>query len=543
MAGEPRSEATQRRCVAVLGDVMLDRYLLGTCSRLAPEAPIPIAKVESIRSQLGGAGNVAASLAALGVPISLLGVVGDDAEAREVRQLCEAQSIRSFLITDPERKTTVKSRVMADDKLVARFDSEDVDVIDQVHLDHLSRQLQELRMAGQLDLLIVSDYMKGVCCPSLLSELVVSLGKEQVVDGRRLPPVQLFVDPKDANRPKYLGFTLVKPNRNEAEAILGYKIELESEALRNAAQKLRARFRCEILLLTLGDKGMVLDTADGVFHYLPVDHAHRVLNVMGAGDTVMAAFVYRYLVDPHDLLQAARFANFCAQRKVGEPGTCILHQRDVALFQAQQPRAGKLLDRAEAAELCRSARAQGRTVVFTNGCFDILHYGHISMLQRCRALGDVLIVGLNSDASVRRLKGPARPINSIMCRVGTLIALTSVDHVVVFHEDSPKDLLASLRPTILVKGSDYRLCDLEAHFGNYVEKVQILSQVEGLSTTLLLNQLARSRSHELQPINTSDSGELSSSSHTFERSKGLGSSSSHTFERSKGLGSGVVDRQ
>lgn len=465
--------------VLCVGDTMLDRTVGGTVDRISPEAPIPVLRADGPTAVPGGAGNVAANVAALGARVALVAVVGDDAEGQELEALL-AEVATPALVRDRSRPTTVKTRFVAGSQQLLRVDRE---VTAPLEPSVAARLLEHARMllAGS-DLLVLSDYGKGVLGGSVAQALIgaaLEVGK----------PV--LVDPKGRDYGRYRGATLVTPNRSELLLAAGVEVADEG-ALADAADRLRRRIDARWLLVTLGGEGMLLVGA-GDRHRIP-GVRREVYDVVGAGDTVLAAMATLHAAGG-DVPACAWLANLAGSVAVGRRGTATVTDLDLRVALAAQRgtlHETKVLGRDAALRLAVEARRQGRRVGFTNGCFDILHPGHVSLVAQARARCDLLLVGLNSDASVRRLKGPGRPVNDERTRALVLAALAGVDGVVLFDEDTPLELIRALRPDLLVKGADYRLDEVVGgtEVRGWGGEVLLAELVPSASTTGTITRIA-----------------------------------------------------
>jgi D-beta-D-heptose 7-phosphate kinase/D-beta-D-heptose 1-phosphate adenosyltransferase len=430
--------------VLCVGDAMLDRTVAGAVERISPEAPIPVLRAGRPVAVPGGAGNVAANVAALGARAALVAVVGDDAEGHELEALI-GEVATPALVRDRSRPTTVKTRFVAGNQQLLRVDRETTAPLEPTVAARLLERARML-LAGS-DLLVLSDYGKGV-----LGEAVA----QALIDAAREAGKPVLVDPKGRDYGRYRGATLVTPNR--AELLLAAGVEADDDgALADAAETLRRRIDAQWLLATLGGDGMLLVGAEQRHRIAGV--RREVYDVVGAGDTVLAAMA-TLLAAGGDVPACAWLANLAGSVAVGRRGTATVSDLDLRAALAAQRgtlHEAKILGRDAALRLVAEARRHGRRIGFTNGCFDILHPGHVSLVAQARARCDLLLVGLNSDASVRRLKGPGRPVNDERTRALVLAALAGVDAVVLFDEDTPLELIRGLRPDLLVKGADYRL--------------------------------------------------------------------------------------
>jgi len=461
----------------VAGDLMLDRYWHGGASRISPEAPVPVVRVTDIEERVGGAGNVALNLAALGGQVTLVGFRGDDEPGQRLDALLTHAGIRVRVATVVSHPTITKLRVLSRHQQLIRLDfEEDFHPVESRDLHaHYADALQES------DSVVLSDYGKGTLSDirSLIA-LARNLGK----------PV--LVDPKGADFDKYRGATLLTPNRAEFEHVAGAGACANEADLVERGLAMVDALELEALLITRGEQGMTLLQRGGQPLHLPA-HAKEVYDVTGAGDTVIATLAAG-LSAGMSLTDATRLANLAAGLVVGKLGTATIAPEELvyALQGARAQRRGVVVAEELPALLTR-ARAGGERIVATNGCFDILHPGHVDYLQRARALGDRLIVLVNSDASVRRLKGPERPINPLAHRMTLLAALECVDWVTPFEEDTPRDLIGRVLPDILVKGGDYTAIESIAghdHVLAHGGEVRILPFVAGHSTTGLIERIA-----------------------------------------------------
>lgn len=438
--------------VVVVGDLILDRYIGGVVGRVSPEAPIPVLVVESDERRLGGAGSVAHALAVLRARAVLVGIVGDDDSGAEVARQAREAGI-DLVALEADRPTSLKTRHLARShstaQQVLRVDREVTTPVAGALEDRVLAALDEA-LAGA-DVALLSDYQKGLLTPRVVAH-VVAWGRRS---GR---PV--VVDPKGEDFARYRGATALKPNRAQAAAVVRHPVVTPDDAVR-AATALVRDFDLGFALVTLDRDGMVV-----VERGVPGAHAFKttpreVFDVTGAGDMVLAV-LGAALGSGATPPEAASLANVAAGLEVEKVGAVPVSREEIAARLAESsasagaPASSKVVERPKAAALARRLREAGRRIVFTNGCFDLLHAGHVRYLAYARALGDVLVVGLNADESVRRLKGEGRPVHPAADRAEVLAALGAVDHVVVFHEDDPLALLHEVRPDVLVKGEDWK---------------------------------------------------------------------------------------
>ena len=429
----------QKRRILVIGDVMLDRFIDGSVSRISPEAPVPVLEKSRETQMPGGAANVAGNLASLGCNVRLVSVTGDDAQGRSVAALLGANMAIDFhQVIDRNRPTTTKTRFRADGQQVLRFDEETTDAVDAA----TGKQLLDTFVAAldEADLVILSDYAKGAVPPSLIAE---------VISHARNAGKTVVVDPKLADFGAYAGASLLTPNLAELRRT-GIVAGDTLEQIAAAASRLAAAHDMEAILVTLSARGMLLAGADGSWHHAPAQ-AREVFDVSGAGDTVIAMMAAA-LAGGIDRAAAMSLANIAASVVVAKSGTAIATPGEII---DQAGAATPPLDWPHWAATCQTWRETGQSIGFANGCFDLLHPGHMFLLQEAAAQCDRLIVGLNSDASVRRLKGDGRPAQPAERRAAAMIQLPFIDGVAIFDEDTPLELVTALQPDFIFKGGDY----------------------------------------------------------------------------------------
>ena len=436
------------RTVLVLGDVMLDRYVSGEVDRISPEAPIPVLRVTAARASLGGAANVAHNVAALGARAILIGVIGADDAGGEIERLVATvgDRIDSRLFATSHRPTTVKTRFTTRGAhQLLRVDDETIDPLDDKTAAELRRWFA--RALSESDVVVLSDYAKGVLCDRLLRG-VVSLSR------RAQRPV--IADPKRGSFKAYRNVTVLTPNAQEVTRATGFDAT-DDDGAERAARIALDTAACDAVIVTRSENGLTLVRRGMPALHLPA-RVQEVSDVSGAGDTFVAGLAAALASDP-DLEKATRLANIAAGISVARPGTAVVSGRDLAeeLHRRSVIAGGEKIMVPEAAlQRIGEWRRHGLTIGFTNGCFDLVHPGHVHLLARARAACDRLVVALNTDASVRRLKGSDRPIQSETARATVMSSLASVDLVVLFDEDTPLSLIEAIRPDILVKGADYR---------------------------------------------------------------------------------------
>ncbi len=467
--------------VACVGDLMLDWFIDGEVERISPEAPIPVLRIIEERAMLGGAGNVVRNAVALGATVSFASVIGYDQAGREVTALLEREIGRTpGLLVEPSRPSTIKSRYFAGAQQILRADKETQSPLGTKAQDDLLGRC--VSVVDGADVLILSDYAKGVLTPTVIEVLIARAHKSGT-------PV--VVDPKGADYSRYRGAHLICPNRRELHEATGLPTSTDEDIVA-AARHLRDACRFEHVLVTRSQDGMTLLYGDEV-HHLPA-LAHAVFDVSGAGDTVAAALATALAVG-ESLPKAAELANIAASVVVGKVGTAVAHPSEIirALEQPADAGSGKVLTADAAAERVRQWRRQGLRIGFTNGCFDLLHPGHVSLIEQARANCDRLVVGLNSDDSTRRLKGEGRPVQPEDSRSAVLASLGAVDMVVVFSDDTPLALIDTLRPDLLVKGKDYTVETVVGaeEVQSWGGEVMLADLVDGESTTNTISRIDR----------------------------------------------------
>ncbi|HWJ76024.1 MAG TPA: D-glycero-beta-D-manno-heptose-7-phosphate kinase [Kaistia sp.] len=441
------SETRKPARIAVIGDVMVDRYITGSVNRISPEAPVPVLLHAAERVVAGGAANVAANAAALGASVALVGLVGHDAAAESLRGvLADHTAIDlSGLVVDADRPTVTKTRVMSGRQQIVRIDAE-VSAPPGAHVTDALIARGKVAIRGAA-VVVLSDYAKGALSDAVIPALIAEANAHGV-------PV--IVDPKRRTFEIYRGSSLVTPNRKELFEATGLADDTDLDAA-IAAEAAANQFGGDVLV-TRAEKGMTLWRRDGAVKHVPA-HAREVFDVSGAGDTVLAALAVS-LAEGSTIDTAMEIANAAAAIAVSKLGTAVVTRTelDAALHRAAADavHAGALVGRDAAAAIAAGWRARGETVVFTNGVFDLVHPGHIGLIEAAAREGDRLIVGLNSDASVKRLKGDSRPLQDEEARARVIGALRDVDLVVLFTEDTPLQLIEAVRPDVLVKGADYK---------------------------------------------------------------------------------------
>jgi D-beta-D-heptose 7-phosphate kinase/D-beta-D-heptose 1-phosphate adenosyltransferase len=469
-------EKGSERHVVCVGDVMLDAFYYGDASRISPEAPIPVLRVERKTQTLGGAANVVNNLRSLSISASLVGIVGDDEEAKIIENLLEAQQVSSRdLIKDSSHQTIIKNRYIAQDQQLLRVDFERVGD----YAKHLTDRVLERtkKLLEKAHVLVLSDYGKGVLTPDVIQEILKETRRQNKIS---------IVDPKGQDYSIYRGATFLTPNKKELKEATSMPTNTDEEVVR-AAQKLIHDHGIENVLATRSEKGMTLVKGTGEVHHFRVV-AKEVYDVSGAGDTVVATLAAGLSVGD-TVEESVHLANLAGSVVVGKMGTATVSLAELEDAMVVEDRydleGSKIATLAQAMMKVKKWKDNNLKVGFTNGCFDLLHLGHLKILQESKAQCDRLIVAVNTDDSVRRAKGPTRPVHNEFIRSTILGALSCVDLVVLFGEDTPQKLIETLIPDVLVKGADYKISEVIG--ADIVQKnggiVHLVELVDGQSTT------------------------------------------------------------
>lgn len=457
--------------IAVIGDIMIDEYIYGSTERISPEAPVPIVKVNKKEYILGGCGNVVNNLLSLKAKVSLYSVVGDDENHAIIDNILKTKDLQHLhIIQESQRVTTLKSRIISAHQQVIRYDKETTQDISQTTQQQILDRLKET--INTIDTIIISDYNKGVVTKELAQHII------QLANTNNIP---ILIDPKGKDFGKYKNATLITPNKKEASIALKCEIQ-DDNSLKDALTSFKEKFHITYPLITLSEDGIAI--LQDNLQKIPT-LAREVYDVTGAGDTVISALAIA-LSSGFDLYSACTFANKAAAVVVAKIGSATVTLEEIDTLYYNNTIESKITHLKQLKTIIEGLKQQNKTIVFTNGCFDILHRGHASYLQKAKELGDILIVGLNSDTSVKRLKGSSRPINTQEDRAYLLASLQSVDFVVIFDEDTPYELIKELRPNILTKGADYK--DKEVVGSTLVDRVELIEFVEGRSTTSIINK-------------------------------------------------------
>jgi len=459
----------------VIGDLIIDHYLWGSCERISPEAPVQIVNVKNESLVLGGAGNVINNLKALGANVDVISVIGGCEVSDELKNLLKNIEVDSqYLITQEGYNTSKKSRIIAAQQQVVRYDRESSD---QISIESQKSILESfISIINNYDCVLISDYGKGVLTCDLTKSLISIANKARK---------KVLVDPKGLDYSKYKGAYLLTPNKKEASEATQITIK-DDKSLAQAIVQLKTECDLDISLITLSEQGVAV--YDDALRIHPTV-AQEVFDVTGAGDTVLAslgfALAYGYKID-----DAVKFSNLAASIVVGKLGSATATLNEIIEYESSLNKSSsdahiKTLE--EVTTLSSGAKTRGKKIIFTNGCFDILHAGHVRYLETAKSYGDMLILGLNSDRSVSALKGAGRPINTQLDRAYVLAALEAVDYVVVFDEDTPYNLIKAIKPHILVKGGDYK--DKEIVGQDIADELKLVQFVDGKSTTTIIDKI------------------------------------------------------
>ncbi len=463
-----------RPSILVIGDVMLDHYLWGKCERISPEAPVQVVDIKKETTVLGGAGNVINNLIALDCEVFVLSAIGDDATGDELSKMLLLAGAKSLLAVEQNRKTSKKSRIIAAHQQVVRYDNESKNDVQEQTQNHIIEKFKNI--IGDVDVVLLSDYGKGVLAKNLCEKLIKIANEHNK---------KVLVDPKGEDYSKYKNAYLLTPNKKEASIATKIKINNEADLLQ-AIAKLKNELNLGVSVVTLSEDGIAI--FDDKLTVIPTA-AREVFDVTGAGDTVLAALGYMTAL-ANNIYESVEFANLAAGVVVAKIGSATATLDEIEEYKSslhKSPLEDSIKTHEQIEKISTFLKEKNKKVVFTNGCFDILHRGHVEYLKTARSFGDALILGLNSDASVRTLKGPSRPINNQFDRAIVLSALESVDFVVIFDEETPYELIKLIKPDILVKGGDYE--GKEVVGSDVAKEVKLVTFVDGKSTTTIINKI------------------------------------------------------
>ncbi|MFI3263084.1 MAG: D-glycero-beta-D-manno-heptose-7-phosphate kinase [Rikenellaceae bacterium] len=459
--------------VLVIGDIMLDKYHIGSVKRISPEAPVPVVKITRSFSVLGGAANLTRNLVGLGAIPYTVGIVGDDNNGALIRGMFSELGVKAMIETT-QFPTITKTRIIGNDQQVVRVDfEEEIAQLPEEVEKNIIKSVHSV--IDEVDIVVISDYGKGLCnevlCKSII-DISNSRGKK------------IIIDPKGTNWNKYQNATIVTPNMKELSDVSSMEVANVDSEIKEVSIEVINKFNLKSLLVTRSEMGM--SYVDYEYFMTIATEAKEVFDVSGAGDTVVATLAASLSAN-FSLSDSIYLANKAAGIVVGKVGTAPIcyHELQSAIYIANSN--SKVLRSSELPNLMKILSLENRKIVFTNGCFDILHKGHVTYLQSAKNLGDILVLGLNSDASVKRLKGDDRPINDESARATVMAALSSVDYVVIFEEDTPLEVIKMIRPNVLVKGGDYKIEDIVGR--EYADETVTIPFVDGFSTTSTIEKM------------------------------------------------------
>lgn len=461
--------------ILVIGDLIIDYYLWGSSERISPEAPVPIIDINKESTVLGGAANVIHNLKSLGADVDVISVIGVcETSSKVVNLLKEIKINTNNLIIQKDRITPKKSRIIASQQQIIRFDQEKTDEINSKAEEKVLKKFNQV--AKNYDCILISDYGKGLLTSKLTKKIIKFSNKLKI---------KVLVDPKGLDFSKYQDSYLLTPNKIEASKATQININTE-ESLKKALLKLKTECNLNVSLITLGDEGIA--SFDKNFKKYPTI-SKEVFDVTGAGDTVLASLGFALACNAK-IENAIKFSNLAASVVISKVGSATATLNEIFELESNINKSSSIKHiktKEEINDICKNLRAMNKKIVFTNGCFDILHYGHVKYLETSKEFGDVLIVGLNSDNSVSKLKGISRPINNESDRASILAALEVVDYVVIFDNDTPLNLIKTIKPNMIVKGGDYK--DKPIVGENVAEETKIVDFVNGKSTSALITEI------------------------------------------------------
>ena len=463
--------------ILVIGDLIIDQYLWGSCERISPEAPVQIVNIDSENIVLGGAGNVVNNLKSLGAKVDVISVVSDSQTSDILRSLLKNIGVETkYLISQKDRINSKKSRIIASQQQVVRYDHESTEEINDKSQNLLLNIFEKIIM--DYEIVLLSDYSKGVLTRRLTQSLIKISRKNNT---------KVLIDPKGSDFSKYKGAFLLTPNKKEASEATKINIQ-DNASLKDAIVKIKTECELDVSIITLSENGIAI--YDNNLRTHPTV-TREVFDVTGAGDTILASLGFALACD-YDIDNAVKFSNLAAGVVVGKIGssTATLNeiiQHESSLKKSSSDNCIKTLK--EITILSDELRAKNNRIVFTNGCFDLLHAGHVRYLETAKSFGDVLIVGLNSDQSVTHLKGENRPINHQMDRASILAALEAVDYVVIFDDDTPYRLIEAIKPNTLVKGGDYK--NKEVAGQDIVDELKLVKFIENKSTSQIIKKIKK----------------------------------------------------
>ena len=457
--------------IIVIGDIMLDVYYYGKVARLSPEAPVPVVKVDHTTYTPGGAANVAVNISGVGASVFLLGYAGNDENRKKLEKLADEKSIEHNFISI-KNPTITKARVIGEHQQIVRMDFEDPMANDEDAEEELKKVFMQ-QIKKKCDAVILSDYGKGICSEKLCQFII------KICAEKNIPTI---IDPKGTRWEKYSGSYIATPNFSEFKAMVGSEISNNDEDLEKHVRSIAEKYNLQKLLVTRSEKGMSCFDGKSIIH-MPTK-AKEIFDVSGAGDTVVAILSV-CLGAKLNIEESLLVANKAAGIVVGKLGTASVTIEEIE--QSFDDERKKVIGLNDLESIVASLRRRGKKIVFTNGCFDLVHAGHVKVLKEAKSFGDILILGLNSDSSIKKLKGPSRPINNLSDRLTVLTNFSFIDYVVVFDTDTPLEIIKKIKPDVLVKGGDYSVETVIGH--EYAKKVMLVKFLEGYSSTNIIKKI------------------------------------------------------
>ena len=462
--------------ILVIGDLMIDHYLWGSSKRISPEAPVPVVKIDHESTTLGGAGNVVQNLQVLGAKIDLISIIGECGTSKEMLTLLEKINIDTkYIVKENGRLSAKKSRLISSQLQVARYDQETSSPISSKSEDKLLSILTDI-LEEEYDCILLSDYGKGLLTNKFTQRIIKLANKKSI---------KVLVDPKGLDYSKYKGAYLLTPNKQEASNATKIVIR-DDQSLKSAIKALKNQCKLEVSIITLSENGIAI--FDSNFRQYSTSN-REVFDVTGAGDTVLASLGFAISCS-FNIDDSVKFANLAAGVVVGKIGSATASINEIINYESVINKSSSkkfIKDTSEIIKISKELKSNNNKIIFTNGCFDLIHFGHVKYLEDAKKYGDVLIVGLNSDSSVKKLKGDNRPINNQSDRALILAALEAVDYVIIFDDDTPHDLIKKIKPDVLVKGGDYK--GKKVSGANFSKKLKLIDFIEGRSTSNLIEKI------------------------------------------------------